>query len=81
MSIITAVSPVVTLRRDEVECVECGDWLPVSDAIYCRSCEVIPIPLCEDCYGEYNHWQHDTNPENDWLRGMIKGGVSGQEAN
>lgn len=72
MSIITAVSPLPALKISEVECIDCGEWLPKSEAIYCNCEPPDLLPVCEECYTLHKHYLSDTNPENDWRRGQIQ---------
>lgn len=69
---ITHVTPLLTIKISEVECIDCGEWLPKSEAIYCNCEPPDLLPVCEGCYTLHKHYQNDTNPENDWRRGRIQ---------
>lgn len=51
---------------DSDTCADCGDEVDITDLLTC-SCD---DQVCEDCYFEWGHYAHDTNPENAVLRDL-----------
>lgn len=54
----------MTIDEFALTCLECGDVLDPADVVKC-SCGRV---LCENCYVEHGHIDHDTTEENEWMR-------------
>ncbi len=52
-------------------CADCQDVFGFGDEIHC-SCGSL---VCDDCYGEHRHYEHDENEENNWIRDAIEKAV------
>lgn len=82
---ITHATPLLTIRTlktDEFECIDCGDWLLSDAAIYCNCEPPDLLPVCEICYVIHKHYLCDTNPDNSRLRSQKieqKGGEKNNE--
>ncbi len=50
-------------------CADCGDEMEEGDLIVCSCGD----PVCEVCYYEHGHINHDTNPDNRWFKELLDG--------
>lgn len=55
------------LTDDAAACDECGDPFEEGDGVACSCGASRGVALCENCYVEHGHGEHDTNEDNRWL--------------